>query len=163
MLLLEPELLPVLELLLDLNATDEQFNSPTVFCSGRQGTASYSPDEAGTDLVPLFETIVNYIDAPKGDENGPLQLLISSIDYNDYVGRIAVGRVERGTIRVGQEVTICDYHDAALRQKGKVVALYVFDGLAKAPVQEARAGEIVALSGMADITIGRTLCAPDTI
>ena len=153
----------VLELLLDLNATDEQFNSPTVFCSGRQGTASYSPDEAGTDLVPLFETIVNYIDAPKGDENGPLQLLISSIDYNDYVGRIAVGRVERGTIRVGQEVTICDYHDAALRQKGKVVALYVFDGLAKAPVQEARAGEIVALSGMADITIGRTLCAPDTI
>ncbi len=153
----------VLELLLDLNATDEQFNSPTVFCSGRQGTASYSPDEAGEDLIPLFETIVNYIPAPAGDAAAPLQLLVSSIDYNEYVGRIAVGRVERGTIKVGQEVTICDYHDAALQQKGKVVALYAFDGLGKAPITEASAGEIVALSGMADITIGRTLCAPDTI
>ena len=88
----------VLELLLDLDATDEQFNSPTVFCSGRQGTASYSPDVQGTDLTPLFETIINYIEAPTGDEEGPLQLLVSSIDYNEYVGRIAVGRVERGTI-----------------------------------------------------------------
>ncbi len=150
----------VLELLLDLDATDEQFNSPTVFCSGRQGTASYSPDVAGTDLIPLFETIVNYIDAPTGDESAPLQLLVSSIDYNDYVGRIAVGRIERGTIKVNQEVTICDYHDPALKHKGKVVALYAFDGLGKAPIQEASAGEIVALSGMADITIGRTLCDP---
>ena len=131
----------VLELLLDLNATDEQFNSPTVFCSGRQGTASYSPDEAGTDLTPLFETIVNYIPAPEGDDTAPLQLLVSSIDYNDYVGRIAVGRVERGTIKVNQEVTICDFHDANVKTKGKVVALY----------------------GMADITIGRTLCAPECV
>ena len=153
----------VLELLLDLNATDEQFNSPTVFCSGRQGTASYGPDEMGKDLTPLFETIVNYIDPPQGDGSAPLQLLVSSIDYNEYVGRIAVGRVERGTIRVNQEVTICDYHDPELRQKGKVVALYEFDGLTKNPVQEASAGEIVALSGMADITIGRTLCAPDVV
>lgn len=153
----------VLELLLDLDATDEQFNSPTVFCSGRQGTASYSPDEAGTDLTPLFETIVNYIDAPQGDETAPLQMLVSSIDYNEYVGRIAVGRVERGTIKVGQEVAICDYHDPDMKQKGKVVALYAFDGLGKAPIQEASAGEIVALSGMADITIGRTLCAPDCV
>jgi len=153
----------VLELLLDLNATDEQFNSPTVFCSGRQGTAAYGPDEVGTDLVPLFETIVNYIPAPEGDANAPLQLLVSSIDYNEYVGRIAVGRVERGTIKVNQEVTICDYHNEEIRQKGKVVALYTYDGLGKAPVQEASAGEIVALSGMADITIGRTLCAPDAI
>ncbi len=151
----------VLELLLDLNATDEQFNSPTVFCSGRQGTAAYGPDEVGTDLKPLFETIVNYIPAPEGDGTAPLQLLVSSIDYNEYVGRIAVGRVERGTIRVGQEVMICDYHDPDIRQKGKVVALYTYDGLGKAPVQEAGAGEIVALSGMADITIGRTLCAVD--
>ena len=151
----------VLELLLDLNATDEQFNSPTVFCSGRQGTAAYGPEETGTDLVPLFETIVNYIDAPQGDKDAPLQLLVSSIDYNDYVGRIAVGRIERGTIRVNQEVTICDYHDPEARKKGKVVALYAFDGLGKAPIQEASAGEIVALSGMADITIGRTLCAPE--
>ena len=153
----------VLELLLDLDATDEQFNSPTVFCSGRQGTASYGPDEVGTDLTPLFETIVNYIPAPQGDAAAPLQLLVSSIDYNEYVGRIAVGRVERGTIKVNQEVTICDYHNPDLKQKGKVVALYAFDGLGKAPIQEASAGEIVALSGMADITIGRTLCATDTV
>ena len=153
----------VLELLLELEATDEQYNSPTVFCSGRQGTASYGPDEPGTDLTPLFETIVNYIDAPQGDENAPMQLLVSSIDYNDYVGRIAVGRVERGTIKVNQEVTICDFHDPAIKTKGKVVALYEFDGLGKTPIQEAKAGEIVALSGMADITIGRTLCAPDCV
>ena len=153
----------VLELLLDLDATDEQFNSPTVFCSGRHGTAAYGPDEVGTDLTPLFETIVNYIPAPEGDEAAPLQLLVSSIDYNEYVGRIAVGRVERGTIKVGQEVAISDFHDPSLKQKGKVVALYAFDGLGKAPIQEASAGEIVALSGMADITIGRTLCAPDCV
>ena len=153
----------VLELLLDLDATDEQFNSPTVFCSGRQGIASYSPDELGTDLVPLFETIVNYIPAPEGDKDAPLQLLVSSIDYNEYVGRIAVGRVERGTIKVNQEVIISDYHDSDVKAKGKVVALYTYDGLGKAPVQEASAGEIVALSGMADITIGRTLCAPDCV
>ncbi len=153
----------VLELLLDLDAPDEQFNSPTVFCSGRQGTASYGPDVAGTDLTPLFETIVNYIPAPQGAAEAPLQLLVSSIDYNEYVGRIAVGRVERGTIRVNQEVTICDYHDPEVRQKGKVVALYEFDGLGKNPIQQASAGEIVALSGMSDITIGRTLCAPECV
>ena len=153
----------VLELLLELDATDEQFNSPTVFCSGRQGTASYGPDEAGTDLIPLFETIVNYIPAPQGDPTAPLQMLVSSIDYNEYVGRIAVGRVERGTIRVNQEVTICDYHNPDIKQKGKVVALYEFDGLGKNPIQQAGAGEIVALSGMAAITIGRTLCAPDAV
>ena len=153
----------VLELLLDLNATDEQFNSPTVFCSGRQGTAAYGPDEVGTDLVPLFETIVNYIPAPSGEVDAPLQLLVSSIDYNEYVGRIAVGRVERGTIRVNQEVMICDYHNPDVKQKGKVVALYEYDGLGKNPIQQASAGEIVALSGIADITIGRTLCATDCI
>ncbi len=153
----------VLELLLDLDATDEQFNSPTVFCSGRQGTASYGPDEVGTDLTPLFETIIKYIDAPTGDDEGPMQLLVSSIDYNEYVGRIAVGRVERGVIKVNQEVMICDYHNPDVKQKGKVVALYEYDGLSKKPIQEAHAGEIVALSGMADITIGRTLCAPEAV
>ena len=153
----------VLELLLDLDATDDQFNSPTVFCSGRQGTASYSPDEPGKDLAPLFETIVEYIDPPQGDPAAPLRLLVSSIDYNEYVGRIAVGRVEQGTIKVNQEVAICDYHNPELTQKGKIVALYAFDGLGKAPVQQASAGEIVALSGIADITIGRTLCTPDAV
>ena len=117
----------------------------------------------GTDLKPLFETIIQYIDAPKGDPNAPLQLLVSSIDYNEYVGRIAIGRVEQGTIKVNQDVVICDYHDPSMKTKGKVVALYTFDGLGKAPVQEASAGEIVALSGMADITIGRTLCAPEAV
>ena len=153
----------VLELLLDLDATDEQFNSPTVFCSGRQGTAAYGPTEVGKDLTPLFETIINYIPAPEGKVDAPLQLLVSSIDYNEYVGRIAVGRVERGTIKVNQEVTICDFHDPEIKAKGKVVALYEFDGLGKNPIPEAHAGEIVALSGMADITIGRTLCAPEAV
>ncbi len=150
----------VLELLLDLDATDEQFDSPTIFCSARQGIASYGPDQQGTDLAPLFETIVNYIPAPEGDREGPAQVLVSSIDYNEYVGRIGIGRIERGTLKVNQEVVICDYHNADMKQKGKIVALYEFDGLGKVPVQEAGAGEIVAFSGIADITIGHTICAP---
>ena len=153
----------VLELLLELDATEEQFDSPTIFCSARQGTSSYAPHEMGQDLRPLFETIVNYIDPPAGDPEGPLQLLVSSIDYNDYVGRIAIGRVERGVIRANQEVVVCDYHDQALHQKAKVVALYVFDGLNKVPVESASAGEVVAFSGIADINIGRTICQPDTV
>ena len=151
----------MLELLLELDATEEQFDSPTIFCSGRQGTAAYGPHEAGTDLQPLFDTIVSYIPAPQGDREGPLQLLVSSIDYNEYVGRIAIGRIERGVMRQNQEVAICDYHDPELQEKGKVVALYEFDGLGKKPVQEAGAGEIVAFSGISDITIGRTICAPE--
>ena len=153
----------VLELLLDLNATDEQFESPTLFCSARQGIASYSPNETGVNLDPLFDTIVNYIPAPEGDPTAPMQMLVSSIDYNDYVGRIGIGRVERGTVRVNQEVAICDYHDPSHSAKGKIVALYEFDGLGKNPIQEAGAGEIVAFSGMADITIGRTICAPEQV
>ena len=152
----------VLELLLDLDATQEQFDSPTIFCSAREGTSSYSPDDKGTDLIPLFETIVNYIDPPKGDENGPLQVLVSSIDYNEFVGRIAIGRIERGTIHQNQEVLVTDYHDPALQEKAKVVALYEFTGLGRSPIESASAGEIVAFSGISDITIGRTICAPDT-
>ena len=151
----------VLELLLDLNATEEQFDSPTLFCSARQGVASYGPTEPGVNLDPLFKTIVDYIPAPGGDPEAPLQMLVSSIDYNDYVGRIGIGRIERGTIRQNQEVSICDYHDPSHSARGKVVALYEFDGLGKKPITEASAGEIVAFSGMADITIGRTVCAPD--
>ena len=149
----------VLELLLDLNATDEQFESPTLFCSARQGIASYSPNETGVNLDPLFNTIVNYIPAPEGDEEEPLQMLVSSIDYNEYVGRIGIGRIERGRIKQNQEVAICDFHDPEHVEKGKVVALYEFDGLGRKPITEAGAGEIVAFSGMADITIGRTICA----
>ena len=150
----------VLELLLDLDATEEQFDSPTIFCSARQGISAYGPHEEGKDLVPLFETIVDYIPAPEGDPAGPMQMLVSSLDYNDYVGRICIGRIERGTIRQNQEVVICDYHDKSVMQKGKIVALYAFDGLGRTPIQEASAGEIVAFSGIADITIGRTVCDP---
>ena len=119
--------------------------------------------KTGLNIDQVLERVVADIPAPTGDPAAPLQLLVSSIDYNEYVGRIAVGRIERGTIKVNQEVTICDYHDPDIHQKGKVVALYTYDGLSKVPVQEASAGEIVALSGMADITIGRTLCAPDAL
>ena len=143
----------VLELLLDLNATEEQFDSPTIFCSARQGISSYGPDDPGTDLTPLFDTIVSYIDPPKGDPTGPLQLLGSSIDYYEFVGRI-----ERGTIRQNQEVLVTDYHDPSKKEKAKIVALYEFTGLGKNPIQEASAGEIVAFSGISDITIGRTIC-----
>ncbi|MBP3377103.1 MAG: GTP-binding protein, partial [Clostridia bacterium] len=100
----------ILELLIDLGADDEQIDSPMLYCSGRSGTASYSPDEEGSDLTPLFETILNYMPAPEGDLDGDLQVLVSSVDYNDYVGRIGIGRIERGQIKVGQEVLICNYH-----------------------------------------------------
>ena len=151
----------VLKLLLDLDATEAQFDSPTIFCSAREGISSYSPDERGTDMIPLFETIVNYIDPPQSDENGPLQVLVSSIDYNEFVGRIAIGRIERGTIHQNQEVVVCDYHDPSMQQKAKVVALYEFTGLGRSPIETASAGEIVAFSGISDITIGRTICAPE--
>ncbi len=153
----------VLELLLDLDATQEQFDSPTIFCSARQGVSAYSPHVEGKDLTPLFETIVNYIDPPKGDDDGPLQVLVSSIDYNEFVGRIAIGRIERGVIRQNQEVMVCDYHDPLVQQKAKVVALYEFTGLGREAIQEAPAGEVVAFSGISDITIGRTICAPESV
>ena len=154
----------VLELLLDLNATDEQFESPTLFCSGRQGTASYSPDQPGTDLVPLFETIVNYIPAPEADVDAPFQMLVSSIDYNEFVGRIAIGRIERGTVKQNQEIVVCNYHNPdAVPKKAKATALYQFDGLGKVPVTEADAGNIIAMSGIGEITIGDTICAPDAV
>ena len=154
----------VLELLLDLNATDEQFESPTLFCSGRQGTASYSPDVPGTDLVPLFETILNYIPAPEADTEAPFHMLVSSIDYNEFVGRIAIGRIERGTVKQNQEIAVCNFHQPdAAPQKAKATALYQFDGLGRVPVTEATAGNIIAMSGIGEITIGDTICAPDAV
>ena len=154
----------VLELLLDLNATDEQFESPTLFCSGRQGTASYSPDVPGTDLTPLFETIVDYIPAPQADVDAPFQMLVSSIDYNEFVGRIAIGRIERGTIKQNQEIAVCNFHTPdEPAKKAKAVSLYEFDGLGKVPVTESSAGNIIAMSGIGDITIGDTICAPDAV
>lgn len=153
----------VLELLLDLNATEEQLDSPVIFCSGRDGIASYSPDVPGTDLQPLFDKILEHIDAPEGDPEAPLQLMVSSIDYNDYVGRIAVGRITRGTIHTGQEVMICDYHNPETKYKGKVVTLYQFDGLKRVPCDTATVGDIVCVSGIENITIGETMCDPSCI
>ncbi len=154
----------VLELLMDLNATDEQLDSPMLFCSGRQGTASYSPDVPGTDLQPLFDTILEYIPEPAQDTAAPFQMLVSSLDYNEFVGRIAVGRIERGTIRQNEEIAVCNYHspDAAPR-KAKAVSLYEFSGLSKVPVTEATAGNIIAMSGIGDVTIGDTICAAGVV
>ena len=150
----------ILELLIDLNATDEQLDSPMLFCSGRNGTASYSPDVVGTDLKPLFETILEYIPAPGMDEDAPFQMLVSSVDYNEYVGRIAIGRIERGIIRQNQEIDVCNYHSAnAAPLRAKAVSLYQFDGLSRVPVAEAGAGNIIAMSGIGNVTIGDTICA----
>ncbi len=150
----------VLELLMDLDATDEQLDSPMLFCSGRNGTASYSPDVPGVDLKPLFETILEYIPAPDMDEDAPFQMLVSSIDYNEYVGRIAIGRIERGRIEQNQEIEVCNYHSPdEPPTKAKAVSLYQFDGLSRVPVTEAGAGNIIAMSGIGEITIGDTICA----
>ena len=150
----------VLELLLDLDATDEQLDSPMLFCSARRGICSYSPDDLGTDLKPLFDTILNYIPAPEADVEKPFQMLVSSIDYNEFVGRIAIGRIERGTIKQNQEIAVCNYHDPdAAPKKAKAVSIYEFEGLSRKPVTEAAAGEIIAMSGIGDITIGDTICA----
>ena len=149
----------VLELLLDLDATDEQLDSPMLFCSARQGICSTDPDVLGTDLKPLFETILSYIPAPEADDSQPFQMLVSSIDYNEFVGRIAIGRIERGTIQQNQEITVCNYHDPEQSRKAKAVSLYQFEGLARVPVTEAAAGNIIAMSGIGDITIGDTICA----
>ena len=154
----------VLELLMDLGCTDEQLDSPMLFCSGRNGTASYSPEVPGTDLKPLFDTIIKYIPAPTGDENAPFQMLVSSIDYNEFVGRIAIGRIERGTIHANQEIAVCNYHNSeAAPRKAKAVSMYQFEGLQRVPVQEATAGNIIAMSGIGDITIGDTICAPEAV
>ncbi|CDC68345.1 MULTISPECIES: translational GTPase TypA [environmental samples] len=154
----------VLELLMDLDATPEQLDSPMLFCSARQGICSYSPDVPGTDLKPLFETILEYIPAPEADKDAPFQMLVSSIDYNDFVGRIAIGRIERGTLKQNQEVALCNYHDPeAVLRKAKATAIYEFEGLTRQAVTESTAGNIIAMSGIGDVTIGDTICAPDCV
>lgn len=152
----------VLELLLDLGADDEQLMSPILYCSGKNATATRDYNVPGTDLKPLFETILNYIEPPDGDPDGDLQLLVSAIDYNDYVGRIGIGKIERGTVKVGEEVMVCDCTGLS-PYKSKVVTLFQIEGLKRTPVEEAQVGDIVCFSGIENITIGNTLCVPGRI
>lgn len=148
----------VLELLMDLGATDEQLDSPVIFCSGRQGRAGYSLEGLAENLEPMFDTIIKYIKPPEGDDTAPLGLLVSNVDYNDYVGRIAVGRISSGTLRVGAEVAYCDYHNKAVQGKAKLTSIYMYDGIRRVPVESAAVGDIVAFSGIEDINIGNTVC-----
>ena len=153
----------VLELLMDLGATDAQLDSPMIFCSGRAGTASYSPHKEGENLVPLFDTIVSYIKPPEGDAEGPVSVLVSSIDYNEYVGREAIGRIERGVLNVGQEVAVCDYHDPSVSRRARVSAMFQFEDVRRVPCETAKVGDIVAFSGIENVNIGNTVCDPEHI
>ena len=153
----------ILELLLDLDASEEQLESPMLFCSGREGTASFDPYTRGKDLKPLFDTILDHIPAPEGDEEGPLQMLVSSIDYNGYVGRIGIGRVERGCLTPNKDVVVTDYHKEKADYKGRIGTLYQIEGLSKETCESASVGDIVCISGIPDIYIGDTVCAPDAV
>lgn len=151
----------VLELFIELDASDEQLDCPFVYASAKAGYAVLDPNDAPKNMEPLFETILNYIPAPQGDEKGPTQVLISTIDYNEYVGRIGVGKVDRGTISVNQEAVLVNHHDPDKKQRVKISKLYEFDGLTKVDVTSAAIGSIVAISGIADLHIGDTICASD--
>ena len=153
----------VLELFLELDADDSQLDCPFVFASAKAGIASLDEGEMGSDMVPLFETILEYIPAPEGDPEAGTQVLISTIDYNEYVGRIGVGKVDNGTIKVNQDVILCNHHEPDKQKKVKVSKLYEYDGLNKVEVKEAGIGAIVAISGIADIHIGDTLCSVDNV
>ena len=153
----------ILELFMDLDASDEQLDCPFVYASAKGGYATLSLDDEPKDMVPLFETILNYIPAPQGDETAGTQVLISTIDYNEYVGRIGVGKVDNGTIRVNQDCVLVKHHDRDKQKKVKISKLYEFDGLNKVEVNEATIGSIVAISGIADLHIGDTLCSPDHV
>ena len=153
----------ILELFMDLDASDEQLDCPFVYASAKGGYATLSLDDEPKDMVPLFETILNYIPAPQGDETAGTQVLISTIDYNEYVGRIGVGKVDNGTIRANQDCVLVNHHDPDKQKKVKISKLYEFDGLNKVEVNEATIGSIVAISGIADLHIGDTLCSPDHV
>ena len=148
----------VLELFLELDANEEQLNSPFVFASARQGIASTDKNTLGTDMKPLFETIIDYIPAPTGNEQGALRMLVSSCEQNDYVGKLAVGKVENGEIRVGQNVVVCNWHDESKKVRSKIVSLFVYEGLKRVNVESATVGEIVCVAGLGDVTIGDTIC-----
>jgi len=151
----------VLELLIELDADEKQLDCPFIFASAKSGFASYSPDEKSDNLKPLFDTIINYIPAPEGDPDDGTQILISTIDYNDYVGRIGIGKVERGTIHVNDDVVIVNAHNPNKSNRVKISNLFEFEGLKRIPVTEATIGSIVAISGVSDLHIGDTICSPD--
>ena len=151
----------VLELLIDLGASDEQLDCPFVYASAKNGVAALEISDEMKDMKPLFETILDYIPAPEGDPEAPTQVLISTIDYNEYVGRIGVGKVDNGTISVNQDMVVVNHHDPDKQKKVKISKLYEFDGLQKVEVKEASIGAIVAISGISDIAIGDTLCSPE--
>ena len=151
----------VLELFMDLDASDEQLDCPFIYASARDGYALYNLDDEKKDMTPLFETIVNYIPAPTGDPDANTQVLISTIDYNEYVGRIGIGKVDNGSLKVNQEAVVVNHHDPDKLEKVRISKLYEFDGLNKVDVTEAKIGSIVAISGIADIHIGDTICAPE--
>ncbi len=150
----------VYELLFDLDANEEQLESKILYCSGKEGTASTEPGVLGENLDPLFNTILEEIPAPEGDPEAPLQMLVSSIDYNEYVGRIAIGRIARGTAHVNDQIVITDIHENTEPYRGKIVTLYQIEGLNRVPVEEAKMGDIVCISGVENITIGQTVCSP---
>ena len=151
----------VLELFMDLDASDEQLDCPFVYASAKNGYATLSLDDEPKDMMPLFETILNYIPAPEGDPDANTQVLISTIDYNEYVGRIGVGKVDNGCLRVNQDAIMLNAHDPEKQKKVRISKLYEFDGLNKVEVKEAKIGSIVAISGIADIHIGDTICDPE--
>ncbi len=153
----------ILELLLELDASDDQLLSPVVWCSGRDGTATLDLNQKGKDLTPLFETILSHIQPMEVDDKGAAQLLVSSIDYNEYVGRIGIGRIERGEVKQGQAVTVTNYNDVHLKTPGKIVNLYQIEGLQRTPCDSAKAGDIVCFSGLEKINIGDTVCSPDCV
>lgn len=153
----------VLELLMDLNASDEQLESPFVFCSGRDGTSSLDANEKGTDLKPLFQTILDQFPPLEVDETGDLQILVSSIDYNEYVGRIGIGRIERGVAKQNADVTVCNFNHKEVNTRGKLVGLYEIEGLNRVPCESAKAGDIVCFAGLDKINIGDTVCASSLI
>ena len=155
----------VFDLFVNLDATDEQLDSPMVFCSGRNGTASYdwTDPSSGTDLKPLFDTILKYVQPPEGEPDEPLQMLVSSVDYNDFVGRMGVGRVQNGVIKVGSAIQVCDWHNPDVHMSGRITKLFDFKANGREPIESAQAGDIVAFAGLPDISIGNTICDPSKV
>ena len=153
----------VLELLMDLDASDEQLDSPVVYCSARTGTASLNRDDKGTDFTPLFEKIIEYIPAPEGDETAPFQMLVSATETNEYVGKMAIGKVTRGKINVNNQVVLTNYHHEKEDCRGKISALFTFEGMKRVPVESATVGDIVLIAGLSNVGIGDTLCSPEKV